>query len=579
MGNSYSCTALAICLGLLAAGSAFAQSDQEPPTANIVIERFEPPSEDWQVISGVWSFVDGTYRSRGGGATDISRIISYRDLHPAAPPRPTLSFPNYTYRGRVFHEGGPAGSEIGLVFGYRDPTHYHEVVFSTSGVLGGMLRLRRVVNGFAETVNSAGLGGTILPRTWYEIEVQVNERQEITVKLDGRLYFDDENFSENLSDGQIGVVSHGAVGRFDQLWVGTPFGDQPFKEDFNDGDAPNWSPQSGQWAVASGTYNNAAVEQTSVTLAPITTAIRSTITYTLRARMLNPYGASGNLVGIVFNYRGPLNYSELVFSPLGIARINDVTNGVRTTLASTTYNGRRNTWFDVRFENVFAVTVRVDGELIFENVPANPGIAPDGGVGLITHWAPGRFDDVWFDHGGVGSGICTENFSSEPLPGHIVSGSWDAQGGTLNSTAVGETDIAAGFCAGGEDVTYRLRLLNQFGASGNRIGVIFSYQTSSSLYWGDYFEVVFSPTGIAQLRKVIHGVRYVVASSTHNIPRNVWFDVEVIRNGIDTTVRANGQTLFENVPLGGLPGGNAGAVTHWSRARFDDFSAVQQLER
>ena len=151
------------------------------------------------------------------------------------------------------------------------------------------------------------------------------------------------------------------------------------------------------------------------------------------------------------------------------------------------------------------------------------------------------------------------------------SGEWNATGGTLNSTAVGASDIVATQCACWDtDFRYSARLLNQFGASGNLVGLVYNFQ--GGLYAGDYYEVVFSPTGIARLNKVIQGTRYLVASATHSVPRNVWFNVEVIRSGVNTTVLVNGSTLFDNVSQGELGAGDVGVVTHWSRGRFDDLN-------
>jgi hypothetical protein len=78
-----------------------------------------------------------------------------------------------------------------------------------------------------------------------------------------------------------------------------------------------------------------------------------------------------------------------------------------------------------------------------------------------------------------------------------VSGAWNTNGGTLNSTAVGPSDIVRPFCAGADQI-YSARLLNEFGSSGNRVGLIYDYQA------GDYYEVVFSPTGIMQVNKFFH---------------------------------------------------------------------------
>jgi hypothetical protein len=564
--SSYWLATLALCIGLLPAGATFAQQEHFPPTAFIVTEQ-DPPGPDWQVVSGIWSPVEGTFRSSGGGAADISTIVSYQNVRTAGERTTNLPYPQFTYRVRMFNEQASPSSELGVVYQYQDPANYYEVAFSTPG---GVLSLRRVINGVVTTLATSSRG-TVAPRTWYEIEVRWNAGRT-TVKLDGALAFF-EVVQNEFTAGQVGLISHGASGgRFDQVAVEVAIGQQPFKEDFSDGIAQGWSPVSGQWAIAGGTYNNAAVEQTNVTFMPIDLSIRGIFNFTIRARMLNPYSGSGNLVGLTFGN------SEVVFSPTGIARINRTENGVRTTIASATYNGRSNTWFDVWFEVcIFCspdggarANVWVDGQRIFQDVPA-----AESGFGLITHWAPGRFDDVWFDVGPVGGGACTETFSEE----RVLGGGWNTTGGTLNSTAVAETDILAGFCSGGNDVTYRMRLLNRFGASGNLVGLIYNRQSSDSFYAGDYFEVVLSPTGRLEIRKFIHGVRYVVARGTHTVPRNVWFNLEVIRNGINTTVKVNGSTRIQNVPQGELPAGAAGAVTHWSNGRFDDLSAVPRPVR
>lgn len=107
--------------------------------------------------------------------------------------------------------------------------------------------------------------------------------------------------------------------------------------------------------------------------------------------------------------------------------------------------------------------------------------------------------------------------------------------------------------------------------------MVYNYQSAGSFYGGDYFEVVFSPTGIMQLNKVIQGVRYPVRSRIHNIPRNTWFDVQVIRNDIFTTVKLNGATILENEPQGDLREGSIGAITHWAKGRFDNVSVDDRI--
>jgi hypothetical protein len=132
----------------------------------------------------------------------------------------------------------------------------------------------------------------------------------------------------------------------------------------------------------------------------------------------------------------------VVFSPTGVAKLNLVQNGrVVQTLATANYGGRRNVAFEVKLENSPPfVSVSVNGTRIFDNIGgANPNLFAEGGVGLITHWAPGRFDNVEFSH--TIFAPCSIAFDEFPLFALIVSGTWDTAGGTLNSTAVDSSDI------------------------------------------------------------------------------------------------------------------------------------------
>ncbi len=173
---------------------------------------------------------------------------------------------------------------------------------------------------------------------------------------------------------------------------------------------------------------------------------------------------------------------------------------------------------------------------------------------------------------------CSETFDDPPFESSIISGTWDVNGGTLNSTAVGPSDVFDEQCFGnffqdanaGTNLDYRARLRNEYGASGNLVGLVFNCQ--HDFYAGDYYEVVFSSTGIVQLNKFIQGVRYPVATGTHSVPRNTWFDVAVARRGNRTTVFVNGTEVIAGELQGELHGGSIGAVTHWTKGHFDNVS-------
>jgi len=560
----------------LTSANAFALADQFPPTATIVAEDFSPLSHTWQPASGRWAVNNGTYGDSFAGATDISTIQSYRDVDPSIPPSPELQFEEFFVRARVLDLGFDDTHQVGVVYGYQDPQNYYEVILSAVG----HLRVRTVLNGVAVD-DQQDFGATACTRNiWCELEVRW-KNGVTTVKVNGQSFFQPLSQQE-FTHGQVGLVTHSAVGRFDKVFVGVPIGDQAFLETFDGQPSVTFTPQSGQWSVVNGSYRNSAIQQTAITLSPIRTGINAdsgdTVDYTFRARMLNPYANTGNTVGIVFNYEGS-RYSEVVFSPKGLAKLNLVENGVVTrTIATANYGGTRNVAFEVELQNQpNETTVLVNGKILFDRIgTANPQQFAEGGVGLITHWAPGRFDNVQFDHGTFFP--CTRTFA-DPIPEFwTVSGAWNVAGGTLNSTAVGPSDILDLHCGAPTDAIYSARLRNEYGSSGNRVGLLYNYQ-GDGLYAGDYFEVVFSTTGVMQLNKFIQGVRYPVRSRTQNIPRNTWFDVQVIRSGIFTTIKVNGTTVLENEPQGELRGGDLGAITHWTKGHFDDVTLREHVVR
>jgi hypothetical protein len=191
---------------------------------------------------------------------------------------------------------------------------------------------------------------------------------------------------------------------------------------------------------------------------------------------------------------------------------------------------------------------------------------------LVTHWTPGRFDDVWFSYDG--RFFESDNFDDPSnyqswLPVQVT---WDQTGGTLNSRAAGANDRARVPWQRSTDYTLTARMQNLYGGPGNRIGLFFGLDMQTD----DYYEVLFAPTGEAYLNKFIQGQLTRVATSTHTaLGRAIWFDVELDRRGPRSTVKVNGQTVFENVATGQMDNslnyGDIGVITHWARASFDDL--------
>jgi hypothetical protein len=566
---------IGLCSLLLAFTHAFAQ-DTTPPTGTLFHDEFNSANPSW-LPSGTWTVSNGLYGNATGSGDNISVIKGYEGVGLHGLGTDKIESPEYRVSARMRNQGTTDEHLVGIVYGYQDSRNYFEVVISALGAV----KLRTVMNGVP--VDELCCTRLDLPRnTWFSVEVHWKNGQT-SVAIDGRVVTGGSQ--PEFTTGRAGLVTHNAVGRFDKVDVSVPFGDQGFFELFDDSHTV-FAPQSGQW-ISDEIYRNTAVNQTSITLAPPNTGtheeLGDTVTYTFRARMRNPYAGSGNLVGIVFNYESPTRYSEVVFSPTGVAKINRVVSGVATAVATANYGGTRNVAFDVALEWDHGITsVLVNGQRLFTRVlGASPSATPRGSIGLITHWAPGEFDSIEFDHGIFNA--CSKTFSSSSEAPTAASGTWDVSGGTLNSTAVTQTDISAFFqdCKGndvgqdiGADFVFGASLLNEFGASGNLIGLVYDYQDSSN-----YYEVVFASTGSVQINKVFQGVRTTVATATHSVPRNTWFNVQVGRTSVQTDVRINGVTVIPNLVQLELLGGSIGFVTHWTRGHFDNVTLTDRPNR
>ena len=563
---------------LFSATQSFAQ-DTTPPTGTLVLDDFHTAEQFWQPVSGTWSVSNGTYGNASGSGTNLTIVTGYDGVGLHGLGSDTIQSPDFTVSARMRNQGTTDAHLVGLVYGYQDAQNYYEVVISALG----NAKMRTVMNGVAVDENIAT--HLDIPRnTWFGVSVHWKNGQA-TLAINGHIFTGASQ--PEFTSGRVGLVTHNAIGRFDLMNAEIPFGDQGFYELFDDPFNVPFSAVSGQWIIENGIYRNAAVQQTSITLAPINSgthdAFGETTEYTFRARMLNPYAGAANLVGIVFNYETATRYSEVVFSPTGVAKVNRIVNGVASTIATTNYGGTRNVAFDVALEwNQGITSVLVNNQRIFPRVlGASPSATPHGAVGLITHWAPGRFDSIEFDHGIFGG--CSKSFSSSAELPAPVSGTWDVSGGTLNSTAVGQSDIVtfAQDCPGndvgqdlGTNFVYSARLRNEFGASGNLVGLVYDYEDS-----GNYYEVVFSSTGIMQLNKVFEGVKTTVATATHTIPRDTWFNVQVVRVFQSTGIQINGVTVIRNLQQGELQSGTVGVITHWTRGHFDNVSLTDRPDR
>jgi hypothetical protein len=550
-----------------------------PPIGYDLREDFTPAElvpDTWQPLSGSWSASGGTYNSTAPAPTAIAIVQSL-----------TARTDPYAVHARIFNQRGQPGNMAGVVIDFDDPLNYYEVVFDTVEGVGSAVRLRQVSNGVATTLaigtTNRNLNWT---QTWTDLEV-VLVQGRLHIWLDGQRI---PSLFEipAASSGQVGLVTHNSLARFDNVVVSRPFGQQLFHSPFGAGVSTGWAPASGSWSATrdstgQGVYRNSSAAAIGQAYAPITDAGAGQLDYTIRSRVFIQSTGANNLAGIFFAERAAGQYYELVFSPTGVAAINSVSGGASQRVATDAFAVQPSAWFDVKLvvhaATDGAVDVFVDNKPVFESVslsPQNPALLAGRG-GLITHFTAALFDNVSFDYDQFTPIL--ERFSEPLTQGQVRSGTWNTTGGTLNSTGIGANDIVMLKCCDRFNFAVRGRVRNEFGNTGNLVGVVYNYQPAGSLGAGDYYEVVFSPTGDVMLNKVIQGVKYRLASGHHNAPPHEWFTFAVIRYGEFTTVKVNEEVIFPNVYQGQLGPGEIGVITHFTRARFEDVSVTERLDR
>jgi uncharacterized membrane protein len=533
---------------------------------------FAPPDTiaAWAITSGNWQFANEEFVNSSARALSIATVPTYE---PRDFVQDTIGR-DYSIDVYALIVSSAANARVGAVFDFTNPNNYHEVTISATG----SAQLRSRIGGVSSVVATATSAAPGANR-WIHIAV-IRSSERTTVRIDGVPVFANL-LQEGLPEGDIGLISRNTGARFDDIDARN-FGLQdPYVEDFDDRSANRWQPLSGSWSVTSNVYRNSAVVATAITRAPLNEMWETgfspfSIPYTFKVRMLNPYGGRGNLVGVAW-VNDAANYTEAVFSPTGQAQLNRVSNGVRTTIASATYlGGEQNRWFEVEIDHDGnepqfnpVSHIKVNG------VPVFDGIAPNviqGTLSLITHFAPARFDDVRAAVGFFEPFF--EDFSSSAPPLLFPATTWTMQDGMLTNSAIVSASVTSVADREDwhelEDIEFRARMINRFGGSGNRVGFVYGARGPV------YYEAVFSPTGVAHLRKVAKGMPIPIATAQYaGGEQGQWFDAQLYQIGDRTTVKVNGVTVFSNVRQPDAVGGKLGFVAHFTNASVDDVSFTQ----
>ena len=398
---------VSVLVGSLLAPSAHAEHttyfNYRSPVTELAKYEFTQ-GETLGVVSGAWLTSGGTFNSTST-ATAIATIDGYEPEEWDYDALPEIDAAKFWYRARMLNQSSGSATRVGIIYLYQDRRNFYEASFSPTGTA----YVREVTNGVATTVATGTYSGGGQNK-WFDAEVQWTAAETV-IRVNGLVVV--RGIRQNArTHGRVGLITRQTTAKFDHLLATREYGDPEFRESFNTRE-PAWNEIKGNWSVVNGAYQNSAVEHAGITLLPINVGWDyqpQTERFTVNARMLNPYGASGNRMGFVYGYAdrgdGTVTYQEVVFGPDGIARANYVVTAIGpggTTQifpeGTAPYPGRRGQWFDAEISGDAEgthVSVSVNGTPVFPYV----SMSSYGRFGLVTHWTPGRFDDVWFSYDG-----------------------------------------------------------------------------------------------------------------------------------------------------------------------------------
>jgi len=337
-----------------------------------------------------------------------------------------------------------------------------------------------------------------------------------------------------------------------------------FSDNFESGDAGNWTPVSGSWSIVTDGSN--VYKQTNTTGESIVYAANSLWTnYSVQAdvKLFNT-AATNTASGIVARYTDSNNYYMFrLNSDAGQVQLYKKAGGTFTLLQSTVMTININTWYTLKLVlDGSSITGYVDG---VQKAFATDGSLTSGYIGFRTYYQSAAIDNVivaglqFSDNFENGS---ADNFTS-------VSGSWAVAADGTNvykqSGAVGEALSVAGN-NWWTDYTIQVDLKLYNAGSGGAAGILARYTDSNNYYM---FRL-HSGLGQVQLYKKAGGTFTLLQTAPMTVNLNTWYTLMLVLNGSSITGYVNGLQQV-SVTDSSLTSGRIGVRTFDQSAGFDNI--------
>lgn len=412
--------------------------------------------------------------------------------------------------------------------------------------------------------------GFVLQSRKDEIEV-LQRNDDDRYELVARLL---DAYNANVS-GRTVVASSGAVAKVFELPTDLSQPDL-VQDDFEDLDASDWWPQTGsQFAIAataaSHVYRQSSLVGNALAIHSGEQSRHQSIQADVTPTQYAPDGTQ-RWFGLITRYQDQYNYYYVTTRSSNEIQIRRMRLGEYTVLASATLPVTLNRTYNLRLEAIGdRLRLYVDNRLLLE---AEDSTHEQGRVGLIMYKTAAQYDNVLINRAPLVP-IMADTFDIPYRQAWTEEGSgwaylnYDNQ--TYEHTSLSDMarSITGVSATRDQIVEARIRAL-EFASGGVRwLGLITRYQDPQNYYY-----VTLRSDNTISLRKLLNNAIHILDTATLNVNVGTDYRVRLEAVGDRLRVYVNEKHVLEGVDAT-FARGRYGLAAYKTRARFDDFYAVQ----
>lgn len=347
------------------------------------------------------------------------------------------------------------------------------------------------------------------------------------------------------------------------------------QDDFEDGNAADWTPQAGSmFAVATTTpsrvYRQSSTAGNATSLWNNTSRTNQSVEADIKPTAFSTT-TGDKWFGLVARYTGATNHYYVTLRNNNTLLLRRMVNGVFTTLASAPLAVTLNRSYCVRLEAVGTLLrVFVDGQLLAE---ASDSALTQGQAGVVTFRTRADFDNVLVTSN-PRTTLATYQFGFD---GEDSYAGWESLGTWTTDTIAGvyrQTDTTSGtrsitgIATDDQIVSARLRRTGEAG-SNNWLGLAARYRDE-----GNYYYVTLRNNNTIALRKLVNGAIVELDTAAFTVTTNTWYRVRLeavgthLRVYIDDVLRLDATDSSHAT-------GRYGPVLYRTVAEYDEVAAVE----